>query len=537
MKNLYKILIIPIIIFLFIIPALADDIEWVDPQEKTLRLMEFVIRDGFYIEASDFYDNSSLISVYDKDHNIISKNLTRINDWMNINDQMNITIVNLQEKRGNIGASLGLNVVVDQSVRIETRVAGRPIPRVSIAPNEERIKNKMVVRRSFVPGSEISFNFSVRNDGKAVLKDTILRINSSLPLLVDDKLYYELLDITAGNESDANTVRFRAPYVEEKKNFTIFAQASGNDRFGKTYKVVDSINIEVKPQTEKRIDIRKSVTEKIYMGDVAVVSVFIKNNESRKIENLTLEEAIPGGLIPVNPNMSWNFSLGPLEEKSISYMVKPQKPGTYFFQPGSSRIEYQDGLEYNKNLDKLIVNGPYVVLSKYSNIENPAKGDNVTVTIEAKNQGNVAAIVKIMDSVPVNYSLKSGNISFSNILKTVVLRAGNATSFSYTLNINDTGIFILPPAKATVLDQFLYQDERYIQKINSGNISFNVKESIIAQQQPVKITRTPVPMITPEKISTSVPTGTAAPTPKSTPGFQEYVVIILFIVILRLFRS
>lgn len=207
MKYPYKIFLISIIIFMFIIPALADDIEWVDPQEKTMRLMEFVIRDGFIIEASDFYDNSSLISVYDTSHNLISRNVTRINDYMEINGMLNISIKNLKEKVGNIGASLGMNVVVDQWVRIETRVAGRPLPRVSISPIEERIKDKLVVRRSFTPGSDISINFSVRNDGKAVLKDTILKINSSLPLLVDDKLYYELLDLRAGNGSGFITVR------------------------------------------------------------------------------------------------------------------------------------------------------------------------------------------------------------------------------------------------------------------------------------------------------------------------------------------
>jgi hypothetical protein len=520
-----------IIVFFFIIPVLADDIEWVDPQEKTLRLMEFVIRDGYYLEASDFYDNSSIISVYDPAHNLISRNITRINDWMVVNDRFNITIIDLKEKTGNIGASHGLNVTVDQWVRIESRVAGRPIPRVSIAPHEERIKDKMVVRRSFPSGYEISLNFSVGNDGKAVLKDTILKINSTLPLLLDDKLNYELLDIKAGNVSDGLTVRFRAPYVEEKRNFTIRGIAAGMDRWGKTYTASESLDIEVIPQIDKRIYIRKYVTEKVYMGDAGVVSIIIKNNQTQKIENLTLTETLPGGLIPVLANLSWNFSMEPLEQKSISYLVKPTKPGTYFFPPGNSRIEYKDGLEYDKKLNKMIVNGPYVVLSKTANIENPIKGDNLTITIEAKNLGTAVAILKIVDGVPVNYSLKPGNMSFSNILKIVVLRAGNSTSFSYTLNINDTGSFILPPAKATVLDQFLYQDERYTQKISSNNLSINVKEPIIAQQEPVKIIRTPVTTVIPGRTIVPVLTGTTVPTPKSTPGFQVYVFIMVYIVL------
>src|SRR5659263_197379 len=129
MKYPYKIFIISIVILLFIIPAFAEDIEWVDPQEKTLRLMEFVIRDAFIIEASDFYENSAIISVYDTSRNVIARNVTRINDSMEINGRLNISIKNLTEKVGNISASLGMNVVVDQWVRIETRVAGRPLPR------------------------------------------------------------------------------------------------------------------------------------------------------------------------------------------------------------------------------------------------------------------------------------------------------------------------------------------------------------------------------------------------------------------------
>lgn len=543
MKYPYKIFIISIIIILFITPTFADDIEWVDPQEKTLRLMEFVIRDGFIIEASDFYDNSALISVYDTSHNLISRNVTRINDYMEINSRLNITIKNLKEKRGNISASLGMNVVVDQWVRIETRVAGRPIPRVSISPIEEKIKEKKVVKRSFTPGSEISINFSVRNDGKAVLKDTILKINSSLPLLVDDKLYYELLDIKRDNQSGIITVRFRAPYVEDKTNFKILGQASGIDIFGKTYHAIDSIDIEVKPQIEikadkivERIYIKKYVTEKVYMGDVAVVSLYIKNNGSNKIENLTLEETLSSGLMPVNTNMSWNFSLDPFEQKSISYKIKPEKPGTYFFPPGSTMIEYKDGLEYDTKLNKLIVNGPYVVLSKSANMKNPAKGDNVTITIEAKNLGNAVAIAKISDSIPINNSLAPGNMSFSQVLRTAVLRAGNSTSFSYILNIKENGLFILPPVKATVLDQFLYKEERYTQRITSGNLSIDVKEPMIAQE-PVKIIRTPVPTVIPERTSTPVPVGTLATTPESTPGFEGYVFILVFFIVKYIIKN
>lgn len=542
MKDRNKIFIILniIIILLFISPVLAEDIEWVDPQEKTLRLAESVTRDGFIIEATDFFENSSLISVYDLKHDLISRNVTRINDSMEIRGQLNISIKNLKEKVGTISANLGLNVVVDQWVRIETRVAGRPLPRVSISPPEEKIRNKKVVRRSFAPGSEISINFSVRNDGKAVLEDTILKINSSLPLLVDDKLYYELLDLGASNRSEFITVRFRAPAIKDQKNYQISAEARGKDIFGKNYNAVDSIDIEVKPQIDKRIYIRKYVTEKVYMGDIAVVSIYIKNNESRKLENLILEETLSGGLIPINTNLSWNFSLGPFEQKSISYKIKPEKPGTYFFPPGSARIEYEDSSEFDKKLNKLIVNGPYVILTKSANIENPQKGDNVTITIEAKNVGNEVAIARIADSVPVNYSLVSGNMSFSPLMRTEVLRAGNSTSFSYKLNIKENGLFNIPPVKATILDQFLYREERYSQKVTSSDLVINVRESTIIQQEPVKIIRTPAKTATPEPTITTANTEastTPESTPESTPGFSGYIVIMVIFTVKHIIKK
>lgn len=529
MRYAYNIFLILIIVCIGILPALADDIEWVDPQEKTLRLAESFFREGFLIEASDFYDNTALITVYDTDRRILTRNITRIDDYIVINDKLNITVKNLREISGNLSVGRGLNVTVDQWVKIQTRIAGRPAPKVSIIPYGKQINNKTIVSRVFLPGSEIFINFSIKNEGKAVLKNLTLKINSTLPLLQGEKLDYELLNLGAGNESETITVRFIAPFIKERSSFNISAEAKGNDVFGKAHRAADSTYIEVGPRIG--IAFRKYVSEKVYMGDIAVVSISIENNGSQKIDNMSLTETLPAGLEPLDANLSWNFTLGPYEQKSIYYKIKPQKPGIYIFTPGSSRIEYQGRLEYCEKPAKLIVSGPYVVLIKSANIYDPVKGEDITITLEAKNIGDATAIIKLNDSVPADYTLSDVRLEkYKTILNTTVLHPGSSASFSYILKTNATGSFILPPVKATVLDQFLYQDERYAQRVSSNELAINVSEPIKLEIPTIKITP---PKRTPETIEKPI----AAPTPKPSAGFQGYIVLIFILLAMWAIRK
>lgn len=524
----YNILIILILVYMGIFPAFADEIEWVDPQEKILRLTEFFYREDLMIEASDFCENTAIITVYDTNRNIISRNVTEINDYMVINDKMNITIKDLQQRFGNISASRGLNVTVDQWAKIQTKLAGRPKPKVSIIPYGKRVNNKTIISRTFLPGSDIFINFSIKNEGKAVLKNLTLKINSTLPLFTGEKLDYELTNLGAGNESEIITVHFIAPSVKEKNIFNISAEAGGSDVFRKTHKAVDFIIVEVSPKMG--IDLKKYVSEKVYMGDIAVVSLSITNNGSQKFDNMTLNEILPMGLNPepLDANLSWNFTLGPFEQKSVNYKIKPQKPGSYIFPLGSSIIEYQGIVEYNKKPAKLIVNGPFVVLMKSANNTNPTKGDNITITLEAKNIGDATAIIKLNDSIPANYTISEFEIE--KYLNTAVLRPGSSFSFSYILKTNATGNFILPYAKATVLDQFLYQDERYTQRIISNNLTINVSEPPKLIAIPVTPISTPISII--ENINpTPVDPPPPPPHPRKNEGFHGYLVLIILLII------
>jgi uncharacterized repeat protein (TIGR01451 family) len=398
---------------------------------------------------------------------------------------------------------------------------------LSIIPKAIEINNKKIVMRTYTPGSEIPINFSIKNEGKAKIKDLVLRINTSLPVLYDDKLDYEILELGAGNESDAFTVRFQAPITEENKSIMISAEALGFDIFRKVYRAVDTAFIEVKPQFNNKIELVKYVPEKVYMGDIAVVSIIITNNGSKKFDNVNLIDSLPSGIEPIETNLSWNFALGAFEQKSISYKTKPQKPGTYYFLNGSSIIEYQGFLDYNKKPGKLIVNGPYVVLTKFANTYDTIKNENINVTIEARNMGDAIAIVKISDTIPANYTLSLENQTHEQITDTMVLHPGMSGYYSYSLLSSSPGSFILPPAKAIILDKILYKDERYLQRANSSELIIKVRDQFKIETPSIKLTSMPIKTVIPVSIETDV----SSTTPKPGSGFEGYIFIILFILI------
>lgn len=471
--------------------SLAGDVEWIDPQENVLSLAEHFTRGNFIIEATDFYnsdnDSTVLITVYDSRYRIngeggtISRVIARPNDSWNVSDKTNTTYINvfikdLKATKGNIGAYEGLNIVLDERVKIQTRFAGQPTPKLSIFPQGIETNNRTIINRIFTPGSEISINFSIKNDGKATFRNMQFIINrdknneKNLPFLFpEENIIRQLPDLKA-NDTTVINIRFKAPSVNRRINFNISGLVVGNDSFGRTYNASDYIFIIVRPFYEKLIEVQEYVPDKIYMGDFAYVSLYVQNNGFSSMTNINLSEDIPPGFEKLN-DFNSTFALKPFERKTFLYRLKPIKPGIYTFPAKSSIVEWEGGLEYNNKSNRLIVNGPYIELKKSGFVE----GDNIRINIYAKNSGDMTAIARVRDIVH-----KDGKEV--PILKSLVVRPNSVASFSYTIsrtnmtNITSGGKVTFPHADAIVLDQYLYTNERYTQKAISNDLILNVSE-------------------------------------------------------------
>lgn len=503
------------ILMISIFPVIAEEPEWADPQDKTLRLEESIIRDKFLIEATSFFEDSVLITVYWKGISI-DNNVMRINDSWNVTNRyvddqekiINITIKDFREDRGNISAQEGLNVIVDQWVKVETRMAGAPLPIVSIVPEEKHRNNRTVVNRVFSPYSEMPINFTVINNGKATLRSPILRVNTSLPLLFpDDKLYHELPSIKSG-ENITVRLRFKTPYigyVGDRTNFTISANVTGKDVFERRYSDNETIYVIVKPYYDNKLELKKLIPERVYMGDIVTVSLNIKNNMfGFGVRSVTLTDTIPVGFEILNggngeirnkDNISWNITLDSAD-KTIIYSIVPKRPGIYSLDNACiDDISTENIAEKicsevpNKVSDhKIIASGPYIELVKSAN-KNINRKDKIEINVYIKNKGDRSAIVKLIDRVP-KIDIMNGNtgnnsmeINFDKIFETMIVRPQTTKLLNYSFTIdndianninnetnNENIGYKLPPAKAIVLDQFLYQEDKYIQKVISNDL-------------------------------------------------------------------
>jgi uncharacterized repeat protein (TIGR01451 family) len=494
--KIKNIIILAIMIFFvidlmtFVCEALIDvpegNIEWTDPQEKTLGLAERFTRDNFIIEASDFYDNTILVTIYDGtiyqscipfcSSRVISKTLGRMGDSWNVTDdsgyiEMNILIKDLKEIRGNIGAYEGVNVVVDQRATIRTMIIGKPIPKLSILPEERKVNNRTFVDRTFTPGSEISINFSIKNDGKAILRNPHFVLNKSdfegLELSYQNENLDRELPELKPNESTVINIKFKTPYVKERKNFKIHANVTGNDVFGRTYSATDDTYITSRPWVENLVEVKKYVPEKIYINDLVYVTIYIKNNGSTNISNVSLTESIPSEFEPFDnlSNFS-NLTLRGHENKQIIYRLKPKRPGIYTFPENSSVVQWESengingGIEYNHKSSRVIVSGPYVELKKSGFI----KGKDLKINIDARNTGDRTAVVRIMDLAPGK----------GYIYQSLIIHPSRSVQFSYDVdknnitNVTKDGKAILQPVDAIVYDQFLFSNEKYTQKALSN---------------------------------------------------------------------
>lgn len=539
---MHKIVIYFLIISLSAFPAFAEDIEWADAQVKTLRFDESISREDYIIQATDFNNGSVIITVYRANKSFVTRNISHKGDSLEVNNELNITVLDIQEVRGTVGANRGLNVVVDSWAKIQTKLAGKPLPKISIFSYQGKINNRTIVNPSFRSSSEIWVDFLIKNDGKGILKNFTFNINTTLPLIEGERLNYDLYELKGGNESDMITVRFIAPFVDQKKKFSINAQVNGYDMFGKAYKATEQKNIEVVPYYSNTgiLNIKKYVSEKVFLGDLAVISLYIENNSSKRISNITLTDSLPMGLEPMNTDLKWNMTLEPFQKRPISYQIRPAKPGNYFILPGSSKIEYKDELYFNNKTIKLIVTGPYVVITKSASSNDVVKGENVLITIDAKNVGDSTAIVKLSDAAPFNYSLP-GTLS-ENIFDTMILRPGRSASLTYKLNTTSSGNFSLPQVKAKVTDQLLYEDDRYTQRITSNNLSIEVNDLPKSVLTKINITASTLktaknqtrtrnntnPVVTEEVLNENEGS-------RSIPGFNGFMIFFLLL-ILKLIR-
>ncbi len=451
MARAIVLLCLSLLISLFFIEAAlavpSGDIEWGEPHVHLLHIGESVVRGDYVIEATDFFSNYALITIYDKDWNRLASNVTCTGEYVEWNNSINVSLL---EVHTSIGNTSRLNVPVDQWIKIESRLVG--VPRLTIALQSEKYLH--------TAGEEISINVSIRNYGTGRLKNARLVLNTDLTPVNGDKTEYDLYEIAADNTSEDNNlskminVRFKAPASIYNATYNITGVVTGEDLFGNLYRKEDTVHVKV--LGSHRVEAHKYVRERAYIGEKVYVTLSVLNNGTVSLKNLTLTDALPKPLHPPpNYSLRWSFDLPPGAHKSISYPCIAKSPGAYVLPPAVLNWEFNN-INYTLQTERprVVLSGPSVSVVKTANRTKIPPNGRVKISLVATNTGDQAAIVRIEDHIPESVKLVSGDL-----YRSLIVYQNETKRHTYTLELPANGTITLPPALTSTTDLLQFYED------------------------------------------------------------------------------
>ncbi len=395
---------------------------------------------------------------------------------------------------------IGLSAIIrdiTERKKTEEALRAKPDMRISISTN----------RNEYNPLDTIATTVTLRNNGNDKIKNVELNIDPGTLELEGGSLNYNFNEIPAG-QSKSLILYFKAPLLAEAKSITIGVNASGTDVKNINYSA--SASIKIKILQNRIIEVQKTLASSIYNDEITSAYITIRNKGAINLDSIEVKDEIPDGFTSENDiNLLWSLNLASGEEKRISYPLKPLLPGTYDVPAAQAQFAI-GGKQYivKSNTSRITVHAPLIVLTKTVDSAVAYLGDQITVTINVRNEGDKQARVKITDDLPSKADLLSGDLSW-----TAVLEKNESKSYTYTMKLNKAGELELPPAKANIT----YLQNSYNFTVSSRNLAVLVVESLDKKQ-----------------IATSSP---SIPARTSTPGFGGIIASIAFIFIYLIKRK
>jgi hypothetical protein len=368
---------------------------------------------------------------------------------------------------------------------IELNPRGKPDLAISVETDKDEYASSSA--------TDIVTVVTIRNTGTADAFNVDMNIKTDLPVKRGSlKFHYDRVKIG----SAAETMTFSSPIISENKSYDIVANVTGYDVKELPYTAESQKTVSVLPP-QASLSIRKSVTERVYLKDFAMVSLSVKNNANYALKNVSITDYVPKEFNQTsNFSLHWVTDLPAMGDWDFHYLIKPLVPDKDGIPLPSAVAEFTQKNESHavkSDVVTVVVYGPSIVLSKQTGVSEINPNDIVTVTVVARNTGSAPTRVTIRDAVPQEATIVSGNTSTEEYLE-----PNKEVSFSYTLKINSKQAVKLPRATA----------EYYELGTNGAKISTESQELEIKIKSPEVITtEAPVPEIT-----TPAPTQTPLPT-------------------------
>jgi uncharacterized repeat protein (TIGR01451 family) len=375
----------------------------------------------------------------------------------------------------------------------------------------------------------------VKNTGDAVARDVEVELNPGVLQLrggSTSQFHQNYLEMKKG-ETQSFQVILMVPKVAADTSYLLNVNAKGYDVKNLEYKASGSLAVPVSPKAfSTGISVSKAVKKMIYLKDMAVIRVTVSNGGLFDIHNVRLTESLNENFkLLFDSPMQWEIpEIKSGQDWSATYSLKPLETNLNGFTiPAANALFTINNKEYNAYSDSplLVVNGPKIVLNKTVNNQTVNISEDITITVSVNNVGNIGTRTQVVDYLPDNVSLVSGQTS----IESVFLEVNKPQGFSYIIRPKMDGMIELPAAVANYISMeyrgtvrsALSSNRTVISvidpnKINSSNNTSGTTSSITSES-PFPDGQIPVtlPDTTPPMETTSEKTGENAPEITPTP--------------------
>ncbi|MCM1986605.1 BatD family protein [Methanococcoides seepicolus] len=462
LQSISLLMLSALLIFLCLLPFTAsaytiDDVEWKSTTSSTLNWGDTMTYGGdsnnYIIKAEDFTKDGYVHISLTRNNEIKDFSFLRVGQSFEFRDEeygqdikvyVNTVTLNIDEWTGNMEKP---------TAGIQIYGRGHPAFDITITTDKEEYDPK-----TMSSPQEITATYSITNTGDAEGKDIELVIESGGMELADGKLKSETNTLKSGEVSEPMTVRFKVPQPWEETTMDLKAIVKAKDINNDLYENSESKSITIEPKVE--LILTKSMTKEIYMDETAHVLVSVRNSGICDINSVTIRNSIVEGVeLRDSVTLEKTISLAPGETKEMfAYSLKPIQAGTFTAPESTASFIASNDKEYTFESDQptLTINGPEIVLAQTLDRSNIRPGEEVKVTVTAKNKGNRDASTRVTSTqFPEGATFISGDTSLDE-----VLTAGQSSSYTYISRMDEPGTFKLPPAAASFIDMEDFKGEK-----------------------------------------------------------------------------
>jgi uncharacterized repeat protein (TIGR01451 family) len=273
----------------------------------------------------------------------------------------------------------------------------------------------------------------------------------------------------------------------------------------------------------------------------------VSNGGDFDLYNVRLKDSLNENFeLKSNSSLYWEIPVIKSGQDWVTiYSLKPLETNLNGFTIPAANAQFTiNNKEYNASSDSpsVIVNGPKIILNKTVDKQTVNISEDITITISVSNVGNIGTKTQVIDYLPDNVSLVSGQTSIDSIF----LEVNKPQGFSYIIRPKMVGKIELPAARANytsieyrgTVRSALSSQRPVVTVIDPDEINISINSNTTGMTSNLKPANGQIPVTlpdtTPSMEASSENTPQITPTP-ITP-FIDTAVTILVMIFAAFFR-